>query len=60
MEGQPSAEASHDVLGDYQHAQLVEAPIEDSGSASNASSNSRKVRREDIELVSLLIAGSLI
>ncbi|XP_074570917.1 uncharacterized protein LOC141827546 isoform X2 [Curcuma longa] len=44
IEGQPSPEASHDLLGDYQHAPLVEAPIEDSGSASNASSNSRKVQ----------------
>ncbi|XP_042421779.1 uncharacterized protein LOC122009618 isoform X2 [Zingiber officinale] len=58
-EGQPSPEAAHDLLGDYQHAPLVEAPIEDSASVSNASSNTSKVRRDDIELVQNLIERCL-
>ncbi|THU60662.1 hypothetical protein C4D60_Mb07t15150 [Musa balbisiana] len=49
-EVQPSSEASHDLQGDHQNSSVVEAPKAESGSASVASSNSRKVSREDIEL----------
>ncbi|CAL9061624.1 uncharacterized protein LOC135617193 isoform X1 [Musa acuminata AAA Group] len=58
-EVQPSSEASHDLQGDHQNSPVVEAPKAESGSASVASSNSRKVSREDIELVQNLIERCL-
>ncbi|XP_042403068.1 uncharacterized protein LOC121992640 isoform X1 [Zingiber officinale] len=58
-EVQPSSDASHDLHGDPQSIPVVEAPKADSGSASNANNYSRKVSREDIELVQNLIERCL-
>ncbi|XP_042433658.1 uncharacterized protein LOC122020024 isoform X1 [Zingiber officinale] len=58
-EVQPSSETSHDLHGDNQIVMHVEAPRADSGSGSNANSDSRKVSREDIELVQNLIERCL-
>ncbi|URE47302.1 hypothetical protein MUK42_01811 [Musa troglodytarum] len=58
-EVQPSSEASHVLQGDHQNSPVVEAPKVDSGSVSVGSSNTRKVSREDIELVQNLIERCL-
>ncbi|XP_042406543.1 uncharacterized protein LOC121996598 isoform X1 [Zingiber officinale] len=58
-EVQPSSDASPDLHGDPQSIPVVEAPKADSGSASNANNYSRKVSREDIELVQNLIERCL-
>ncbi|KAJ8479686.1 hypothetical protein OPV22_023413 [Ensete ventricosum] len=58
-EVQPLSAASHDLQGDHQNSLVVEAPKVDSGSVSIASSNTRKVSREDIELVQNLIERCL-
>ncbi|WOL08281.1 hypothetical protein Cni_G17034 [Canna indica] len=58
-EVQPSSEASHDLQAEPQNPPFVEPPKAESGSASNASSNNRKVSREDIELVQNLIERCL-
>nr|XP_009380517.1 PREDICTED: uncharacterized protein LOC103968895 isoform X1 [Musa acuminata subsp. malaccensis]XP_009380518.1 PREDICTED: uncharacterized protein LOC103968895 isoform X1 [Musa acuminata subsp. malaccensis]XP_009380519.1 PREDICTED: uncharacterized protein LOC103968895 isoform X1 [Musa acuminata subsp. malaccensis]XP_009380520.1 PREDICTED: uncharacterized protein LOC103968895 isoform X1 [Musa acuminata subsp. malaccensis]XP_018675564.1 PREDICTED: uncharacterized protein LOC103968895 isoform X1 [ len=58
-EVQPSSEASHVLQGDHQNSPVVETPKVDSGSVSIASSNTRKVSRDDIELVQNLIERCL-
>ncbi|XP_017697288.2 uncharacterized protein LOC103702959 isoform X4 [Phoenix dactylifera] len=56
---QPSSQASHEVQGNQQNSSATDAPGADSGSATIASSDNRKVSREDIELVQNLIERCL-
>ncbi|KAK9094195.1 hypothetical protein Scep_025664 [Stephania cephalantha] len=57
-EGQSSLQVSHDQ-GDQNNNAITGAPAGDSGSISNSSNDSRKVSREDIELVQNLIERCL-
>ncbi|KAG1335174.1 hypothetical protein COCNU_03G012930 [Cocos nucifera] len=56
---QPSSQASHELQGNQQNPPATDAPGVDSGSASIASNDNRKVSREDIELVQNLIERCL-
>ncbi|KAF3782567.1 hypothetical protein EJ110_NYTH33868 [Nymphaea thermarum] len=58
-EKQPSSQGSHDSQGDQHDIPATETPVVDSGSGSISSSESRKVSREDIELVQNLIERCL-
>jgi hypothetical protein len=51
QELQSSTQASHDSQGDQKTNLSIDAPIQDSGSVSASSNDSRKVSRQDIELV---------
>lgn len=51
VEASPSAQAQHETQGNHQDNPGGDAPVADSGSISIASSENRKVSREDIELV---------
>ncbi|OVA11431.1 Conserved hypothetical protein CHP01589 [Macleaya cordata] len=54
-----SAQVSHDSQGDQQNNTSTDVPVADSGSISVSSNDSRKVSREDIELVQNLIERCL-
>ncbi|KAG1330333.1 hypothetical protein COCNU_02G003010 [Cocos nucifera] len=58
-EVQPASQVSHELQGNQQNSPTTEAPGVDSGSPSIASSDNRKVSREDIELVQNLIERCL-
>ncbi|CAB71100.1 putative protein [Arabidopsis thaliana] len=59
IELQSSTQASHDSQGDQKTNLSIDAPIQDSGSVSASSNDSRKVSRQDIELVQNLIERCL-
>eukprot|EP00262_Sarcandra_glabra_P017946 TRINITY_DN629_c0_g1_i1.p1 TRINITY_DN629_c0_g1~~TRINITY_DN629_c0_g1_i1.p1 ORF type:complete len:373 (-),score=59.90 TRINITY_DN629_c0_g1_i1:416-1534(-) len=56
---QPPSQVSHESQGDQQNNLATEVPVVDSGLTSISSSDSRKVSREDIELVQNLIERCL-
>ncbi|KAF8379684.1 hypothetical protein HHK36_029128 [Tetracentron sinense] len=58
-EVQSSAQVSHESHSDQQNNTTTEAPVVDSGSISISSYDSKKVSREDIELVQNLIERCL-
>ncbi|XP_020880822.1 uncharacterized protein LOC9314471 isoform X1 [Arabidopsis lyrata subsp. lyrata] len=59
QELQSSTQASHDSQGEQKTNLSIDAPIQDSGSVSASSNDSRKVSRQDIELVQNLIERCL-
>lgn len=59
QEIQSSTQVSHESQSDQQNNQTTEAPLADSGSISASSNDSRKVSRQDIELVQNLIERCL-
>ncbi|GAV64416.1 A_thal_3526 domain-containing protein [Cephalotus follicularis] len=59
QEIQSSTQISHESQSDQQNNQSAEAPLGDSGSISASSNDSRKVSRQDIELVQNLIERCL-
>ena len=52
VEAQVPSQVSQESQGNHQNNRGTEAPAADAGSISIASSDNRKVSREDIELVS--------
>ncbi|VVB06530.1 unnamed protein product [Arabis nemorensis] len=59
QELQSSTQASHESQSEQKNNQSIDAPIQDSGSVSASSNDSRKVSRQDIELVQNLIERCL-
>ncbi|KAG8663724.1 uncharacterized protein LOC110614647 [Manihot esculenta] len=59
QELQPSTQVSQDSQSDQQNNHTTEAAVADSGSVSASSNDSRKVSRQDIELVQNLIERCL-
>ncbi|XP_039062639.1 uncharacterized protein LOC120207191 [Hibiscus syriacus] len=55
----PSTHASHEPKTEQQNNQTADGPVADSGSLSASSNDSRKVSRQDIELVQNLIERCL-
>jgi hypothetical protein len=51
QEIQASTQVSHESQGDQPNNHATEAPVTDSGSVSASSNDSKKVSRQDIELV---------
>ncbi|GMY23858.1 A_thal_3526 domain-containing protein [Fagus crenata] len=59
QEIQASTQVSHESQGDQPNNHATEAPVTDSGSVSASSNDSKKVSRQDIELVQNLIERCL-
>ncbi|XP_024013023.1 uncharacterized protein LOC18019806 isoform X2 [Eutrema salsugineum] len=59
QELQSSTQASHESQAEQKNNQSLDAPVQDSGSVSASSNDSRKVSRQDIELVQNLIERCL-
>ena len=55
QEVQSSTQASHESQSDQPNNNTTDAPVADSGSVSASSNDSKKVSRQDIELVRQLI-----